>query len=141
MKKIGLLMMGLLLFAQAEFERTNSMVIDTETKLQWTDNNDSNSYSITWNQAITYCNELSYYGGGWRVPNINELKSLIEDTVSSPSLSSKFIFVKPTSYWSSTIYSSQLQYRWGVDFNTGNIQTIFESYIQKHDTLCVREKL
>jgi len=97
MKKIGLLMVGLLVLGQAEFKRgdNNLTVIDTDTQLEWQDDYSDNEESAIkiawWGEALTYCHNLNLDGNGWRLPNINELKSLIVETQFAPSIDSKFV--------------------------------------------------
>ncbi len=74
MKKIFLCLICLNLSVFADFIRSsNNTVFDTETNLEW---QDSRLSSLSWKDAIDYCNNLSLAGGNWRLPNINELQSL-----------------------------------------------------------------
>lgn len=62
-----------------QFTLENKTVSDTETKLMWaqTDNRDS----LTWQEAITYCE--AFQGGGfqdWRMPTQAELQGLINSS-------------------------------------------------------------
>ncbi len=80
MKKIILCLISIYTFALADFNRTSAgVVVDTITGLEWQDSYPSSSAGWTrsnWRGAISYCNNLTLDGGGWRLPNINELKSL-----------------------------------------------------------------
>jgi uncharacterized protein DUF1566 len=60
-----------------QFTSGNGTVLDTKTELMWaaTDNRGS----LTWQEAVDYCN--AYTGGGfddWRMPKKAELQTLIE---------------------------------------------------------------
>ena len=144
MKKIELLMIGLLTFSQADFSRTeHSTVIDSQTKLEWQDNVTN---SKKWHDTLTYCQELNLNGRGWRLPNINELKSLIVDTQFAPSIDSKFEYTQNNSYWSSTRKkispSTSWSEIWGVNFNSGNTTylTLNRSYTSNSGSIrCVRD--
>lgn len=134
MKKVGLLMVALLSLGQAEFSQTgNGTVKDSQTKLEWQDSyKDDTVPSLHWNSAITYCHDLKLDGDGWRLPNINELKSLIVDTQFEPSIDSTFQNTVNRSYWSS---SSVRRYnKWLVNFSNGTT-TYFNDYAY---TRCVR---
>jgi hypothetical protein len=77
-------------------------VTDTITGLMWQKATDDTTR--TWAAALAYCNDLVLGGhSDWRLPNINELRSLVDPT-QSPSLPSghPFINVKSDFYWSST---------------------------------------
>ena len=71
--------------------------------------------SATWSNALTAANTLASgqcslndgsAGGTWRLPNINELESLIDASASSPALSANHPFqnVPLGIFWSSTSY-------------------------------------
>ncbi len=71
---------------------------DYQHKLQWADTPDVESNAQDWDSAINYCSTLTLDGGGWRVPNINELHSLTIDFGWNPI----FIYGSSSLYWSST---------------------------------------
>lgn len=156
MNKIRLLIIILLsitsLVAQAELTRTNNdmTVIDTETKLEWQDSYENNTIpNDEWHKSISYCEELILDGkDDWRLPNINELKSIIVDTQYEPTLiigNNGFKFTENTEssiYWSSTQRLSSVvpRYKWGVSFRYGwvsNFETI-GSYRKSGYIRCVR---
>ena len=131
-------MIGLMVFAQAEFKRGDNdvTVIDTDTKLEWQDSyKDDTIERYEWRDALTYCEDLSLDSkGDWRLPNINELKSIIVETQYAPAISEIFKYTKyirsnqTHGYWSSTAekeYSKSAydKAKWIVDFNNGRIYT------------------
>jgi hypothetical protein len=83
-------------------------VTDNLTGLMWT--KDANmAGAMSWSDAISYCNNLNYAGySDWRLPNINELKSLIDAGRYNPALPEDHPFtnVQLSNYWSSTGISS-----------------------------------
>ena len=118
---------------QADFTRddTTKIVTDNETGLQWQDNE---STTKTWQNAINYCEDLTLGNyDDWRLPNINELTSIIDDTKISPSLSSVFKFFASSNYWSSTTDAGYSRNAWIVYFNIG-----IQSYDNKSSSFFVR---
>ncbi len=112
-------------FAQSEIIRddNNQVVFDTTSKLMWQDDNDVilTSTKKTWENAIAYCeslNNVSYTD--WRLPNINELYTIINFTNSSPAMNSKFIQTSNSKYWTSTSYKYDLSNAWHIDFTNGS---------------------
>jgi len=130
MKKTALILLAILTFANAEFERKSTgVVIDHKTKLEWQDDysasaDDDDSESIAylnWSSALTYCNTLKLDGGGWRLPNINELKSLIVDKV-APTIDGEFENASTSHYyWSSTALAHNSRQAWYINFNNAII--------------------
>ncbi len=146
MKKITLIVLATLTLAQADFSRsTAGVVTDDKTKLEWqddysasADDDDSESISqLKWTSALTYCNGLKLDGGGWRLPNINELKSLIVDKV-APTIDGKFDNTSSSYYWSSTSYEGSKGYAWIVYFGNGNVYYDFNKDGNYSYVRCVR---
>ena len=118
---------------------TDSQVIfDTASNLMWQDDNDPDLLTHTWIDGISYCENLdkkSYTN--WRLPNINELRTISDDSKVSPAISSIFLNVKNNKYWSSTSASASggttKDYAWIIDFTTSA-----EDFVGKSKTLYVR---
>jgi len=99
----------------------NETVTDTLTTLMWTKN--ANMTNKTWAEARSYCEDLSHAGyDDWRLPNINELSSLIDLSKSDPALPGGHPFSDvQSSYWSSTAYSVRTSYAWFVYLGSGSV--------------------
>lgn len=70
----------------------------------------------------------------WRLPTINELKSLVNYRVPNPTdwLNTQgFTNVQADHYWSSSTYAQDTNLKWGVNFNAGNVDTYggYENYV------------
>ena len=74
-----------------------------------------------WANAKTYCSGLALQGGGWRLPDLRELQSLVDFKEPAPTID-KTAFVATASklYWSSTPYQpSPSSEAWCVSFALG----------------------
>ena len=83
----------------------DDLVLDKETELVWARNANLAGKYLTWEDAITYCQNLTLGNlKGWRLPTQEELSSLVDPSRSVPALPSghPFINVKAIHYWSST---------------------------------------
>jgi len=128
MKKIGLLIIGLAIVAQAELSRTSGGTVkDSETKLEWQDSyKDDTIKNTTFSGAISYCEELELDSHtDWRLPNINELKTIVVDTQYAPSISAKFEYTASDNYWSSTHYVNSSYYVWGINFSDASVMGLY----------------
>ena len=116
----------------------NQVIFDTASNLMWQDDNDAQIDTMIWIDAINYCESLdkkSYTN--WRLPNINELRTISDDSKASPATSSVFLNVSDEKYWSSTTSSGKKDYAWQIDFATSA-----EDYISKSTAIhirCVRD--
>ena len=113
---------SLALSLQAEFLRDDSknIVLDSSNGLIWQDDAVVKTTTRTWTDALTYCEGLSTGGyDDWRLPNQNELRSIIDKSRVNPSLSPKFVNFASSLYWSSTTYAGNAGNAWVVYFNFG----------------------
>ena len=96
-------------------------VSDLQSGLTW---DQRETTAMTWTAALSYCENLSFAGQpDWRLPNRNELESLVDDTkTSSPTINTTY-FPSAVSnfYWSSTTYALVSANAWSVDFGVGNV--------------------
>lgn len=100
------------------------VVTDNVTGLEWQDNE---SVSKTWTEASSYCSALSLDNGGWRLPSIKELQSIVDDGVFNPSINSVFQNITSRDYWSSTTSASNTSYALDVYFYSGNTRGYYKS--------------
>ena len=117
MKQILLITLGLSAFLWADFTRANNIVTDSTTLLEWQD--DEIGSTMNWESAIAQCEALSLDGRSWRLPNINELKTIIDDSKFSPAIVGIFTNTGSSTYWSSTTYDGGTNFAWSVDFLQG----------------------
>lgn len=100
MRAIFLIMVGFGVLS-ANFIKNANIVTDFDTGLQWQD--DTVVGPMNWKAAIDYCEELSLDGYiDWRLPNIKELRTLVDEEKSKPAIYPVFQYVASESYWSST---------------------------------------
>ena len=138
--KILILIVLVYSIVNADFVRdtNNQIIIDTKTNLIWQDNanviEDYKTKSVNgkynWEATFEFCNNLSIGSFiNWRVPNINELKTLINYNVNRPSIYSDFVYQgavingSEMYYISSTSLLSDSLKAWRINFYTGFTST------------------
>lgn len=97
-------------------------VLDANTNLMWEVNFSHQKYKwLDINQRAAEVNQVGLCGhSDWRVPNIDELKSLVKKGAGSPSIDAAYFPNTPASYfWSSSQYASFLNNAWFIDFRNG----------------------
>lgn len=81
---------------------------------------------FTWREALTRARATSTpiasTGSTWRLPNRNELLSLVETACDSPAINGYWFPNQPAqgAVWSASPYSNYDQYAWLVNFDTGS---------------------
>lgn len=128
---ILLLVIGVL---NANFTKNVDIVVDSISRLQWQD--DKIGESMKWEEAIDYCETLKLGGySDWRLPNLNELKSIIDksNSKSNPAIVSEFSNVISRYYWSFSKYKYYDYYAWIVGFGNG-----FVNYSYNYNIFYVR---
>lgn len=120
----------------ADFTRNNitEIVTDNITGLEWEDDSNASSIHLSWQGAIDYCEALALDGGGWRLPNFNELYYIADRSKYNPAMDSTFINVNTSSYyWSSTSSIDFTNGAWVVTFKYG-----YDLNLHKNGSLYVR---
>lgn len=104
-------------------------VTDMSNDLRWQKcsrglNNDGtcsgSATTSTWQAALTYCQTLPLAGRTWRLPNQNELNSLVNIAASNPAINSiAFPGTVADFYWTSTTYVPNPTAAWVTTFIDG----------------------
>jgi len=112
-------MIGLSLL-QADFSKTGDIVKDSVSGLEFQD--DAVGSRMKWEAAISHCEALSLGGhSDWRLPNINELKTIADRSKRNPAIVDAFTHTSSNYYWSSTTYEGNKDNAWVVNFNGGGV--------------------
>jgi hypothetical protein len=104
-------------------------VTDTDTGLMWQQGTETDTYK--WEQALSYCETSTLAGyNDWRLPNVNELQSLVDYSELIPSINTTFFpNTQSSPYWSSSTTYARYPYgAWFVDFGNGYVGSYGKSY-------------
>lgn len=141
MRIVFFIMIGFSIYLNADFYRdTDGVITDSDRQLEWQDNIISSQF--IWEDAISYCEALSFAGHeDWRLPNINELKTIVDRNKQKPSIVNGFVNTgtgtnNSYEYWSSTTASGDKTYAWYISFDEGYVLAESKN-IQKY-VRCVR---
>ena len=101
------------------FNNSNGTVTDLDTGLTWQQG--EAQALMSWTNALLYAESLTLAGfTDWRLPNIKELESLNDETLTSPSVDANFFpAAKSARYWSSTTQNNRATNAWFAEFITG----------------------
>ena len=103
---------------KGHFTVNGEVVQDTATKLVWQRAVPAKSY--TSDQASAYCAGLKLAGGGWRLPTIKELHTLVDETRTVPAIDdTAFPETPPYHFWTSSHLSEFPQFTWSINFAEG----------------------
>ena len=104
------------------FTESGDCIADNLTGLMWTQNANLPNETKTWQQALDYANNLSLCSyTDWRLPNVNELESLVnagQGRVSTWLNWQGFTNVQSHYYWSSTTNAERTDLTWNVGMHT-----------------------
>ena len=124
---------------EARFEKINSetipMIADRWTGLVWQacvaestgeeciDASEQRTY--TWQQALSYCDALTIGDAeGWRLPNIKELRSIVDTRRKRPCIDTTVFAATPFElFWSSTTLVEEASSAFSIEFLGGNINS------------------
>lgn len=105
---------------QPRFVVQGDVVVDRATGLLWPQDGNIGGFPCTWEEAFASIAELNrqQYGGysDWRLPNRNELRSLVSYQAKQPALPAGHPFVNIFLgwYWSATTAALHPAYAWSV---------------------------
>ncbi len=101
-------------------------VTETSSGLMWQQTGPTSTQ--TWEQALAYCEGLSLGGfTDWRMPNIKELKSLVDYSRFRPSINTNCMDTSWAFYWSSTSDAANKTSAWGVSFTYGDDYSLIKN--------------
>jgi hypothetical protein len=106
------------------FEVEKLTVVDRLTNLRWTRHADNSAGPVSWQQAFTVVHGLNRTRfarvAQWRLPNINELESLVDCSNSQPTLPVGHPFVSlRQGYWSATTSLFETDWAWVLYLEKG----------------------
>jgi hypothetical protein len=113
----------------------NGTVYDNFTTLTWQQSipatgGDDGFGNYSWANAKSYCAQLALDGGGWRLPKVKELATIVDDTTASPAIDPSAFPGTPgegsgsaisDSFWTSTLVTGFSTAGLLVDFAYGGI--------------------
>jgi hypothetical protein len=140
-KALILILISTFIYGEYIKEYTNNTVLNTNTLQMWQDDSNCITNTYTWIDAINYCSSLNLAGfNDWRLPNINELNTLVDDTRYAPSMDNiVFEQIVTSNYWSGTSHarSGFEDKAWRIEFQYGKINYAVKT--SEYYVRCVRD--
>ena len=98
-------------------------VSDTMTGLVWQQGLSPGTQNRV--DSAAYCDALTTSGGGWRLPTVLELSSLLDDTRTAPTIDPVYFPGTPLErFWTATGVSAEPAVGYFVDFNDGSLDWV-----------------
>jgi hypothetical protein len=96
----------------------DDVVEDSATELIW--EREPMASASGADDAAEYCAQLELQGGGWRLPTIKELYTLVDESRTVPAIDTEvFPDTAPAFYWSSSAVAGFDEFTWAVNFEQG----------------------
>ncbi len=130
MKKIVMPLLFLSSLLLADFSRNSNqeVVIDNNSKLMWQDDSDAKTIQKTWDEAKSYCENLSLSGfSNWRLPTLDELKMITDLSKKKLVINDNFTNTASSVYWSSTLNDSNPNLAWNINFFDGKVSYFYKT--------------
>lgn len=130
------------LWANSFTDNSDGTVSDATTNLRWqkcsgteaqgsiSNDNSHNAtcsgtaeITYTWANALNYCKNLTLAGKTWRLPSVNELKTIVDRGQSAVPFINQTAFpgTVALSYWSASTSVPGPTLAWSVPFSNGNV--------------------
>jgi len=115
----------------SQFSVKADEVTDSQTGLIWqkcslgqsgSDCDSGSNQIYTWSEALQAAETQSQLTGlPWRLPNLNELRSIVEEKCYNPAINlTIFPNTNPSNYWSASPYADFSDFAWYVYFGNGS---------------------
>lgn len=120
------------------FSTIDDIYFDRHTSRYWYTGSDLLSRPRTWDEALAAIrglnNDRKNGFSNWRLPNIRELESLVDDSRHSPAFAPGFKLsaARTTGYWSSTTSTYEPRYAWVLYSLDGAIGVGFKAQAEFH---------
>jgi len=115
----------------------NGTLTDEATGLLW--QTQDNNATLPWEGALTYCEGLTLGGQtGWRLPNVNELRSITDLARRDPAIDPAFAGTDLSYYWTSTTNAGATGNAWSVLFLLGSVESWDKTDTNYAYVRCVR---
>jgi hypothetical protein len=110
-------------------------VMDPGTGLTWQRRPDGRERTFT--EATAYCRALTLAGGGWRLPDMRQLQTLVDESRRDPAIDeAAFPGTPPEGFWAGHRLVETPGFAWFVSFEKGIAYNSPES--QPYHVRCVR---
>lgn len=117
-------------------------VFDSKTGLMWMQENGDGGEDMTFESALSFCDTLSFANyNDWRLPNRNEMISLLEAYIDdNDSYSAAFQSSETSAYWTSSSCPglTDSDYAWCISFKTGAVSISIGEYPNENVFRAVR---
>ncbi|HEY3354655.1 MAG TPA: DUF1566 domain-containing protein [Polyangia bacterium] len=101
------------------YQVTAETVLDSRTGLTW---QRASAAHYDFADAKSYCAGLTLAGGGWRLPTVRELQTIVDEGAYAPAIDgAAFPQTLTLPYWSATPYVP-VRGAWMVDFTEGRVE-------------------
>jgi len=126
-------------YAIGPYTAGNKTVIDQGTGLEW--QKSDNATLHTWQNALGYCEDLSLDAKtDWRLPNIRELKSLVDYSRYYPAIDPA-VPCQSSNYWSASTVANDAHTTSAWSGFFGNGDDIWKVKTESYHVRCVRAGL
>ena len=117
------------------FSLAEGTVSDALTGLTW--QRATSPEQLSWADANSYCSAQDLAGGGFRLPNMKELQSLVDESTSDPAIDlAEFPDTLGEGFWAATPLAGSEGAAWFVNFASG---IAYNSLVQRTERArCVR---
>ncbi len=102
------------------YSATDHVVTDTNTGLEW--QRAASSSDLNWAGAVAYCANLTTDGGGWRLPSMKEIQTLVVETRTNPAVDTTYFSeAEGLRFWTSSEVPGMSDHAWLFDSNVGHV--------------------